>query len=492
MRTRGGRRRPLAPALTNTLATAITAALAMATITALAATTAVAQPAGMTGPALLPRPAATPSRPATTPSRPATTPRRVKKPARTVQDPCGNGAATPGQLARDVPWQQGWLDPERVRPFATGAGQTVAVIDSGTDGRHPQLLGQVAAGYDLLRDVPHGNVDCLSHGTAVASLITAREVPGLGLRGLAPGARILPIRVTDVDPATDPDGPRQPAPGTVAKAIRWATAHGATVIDVSPAFPTDVPELRSAVQAALAAGIVVVAAAGDRHDPGRGQDPATYPAGYPGVIGVGSVDQMFLRAPSSDVGPHVLVTAPGDGVVAATRLTGHQVWSGTSVAAAFVAGTAALIRQSWPQLGPSDVAARIAATADPAPGGQHGPQYGYGIVDPYRAVTEQLTGRTPATVPGLPAPHVDPVAQARHRWWERISRTALLATGAAVLALVLLTAAALILPRGRARGWRPARTRVAVHVPTVDVDAARDDRTDLFALPTRSRDGQRA
>src|SRR4051794_19515880 len=84
-------------------------------------------------------------------------------------DPCGDGGAKPAEPIKDVPWQQKWLSPERVWPFATGAGQTVAVIDTGVDGTHDQLKdpGQVLPGLDLVERHPDNrNVDCVGHGTA--------------------------------------------------------------------------------------------------------------------------------------------------------------------------------------------------------------------------------------------------------------------------------------------------------------------------------------
>jgi membrane-anchored mycosin MYCP len=416
----------------------------------------------------------------------ARTARRPVPKKKATAPACTTGAAGPGQLIRDVPWQQTWLDPERVWPFATGAGQVVAVIDSGADGTHPQLRGRVLPGYDVLRSTPDDNADCLSHGTAVASLIAAQQVPDVGLRGLAPDAQILPIRVTDVDPSTDQDGPRQPTPSMVATAIRWATAHHATVIDVSPSFRIDDPGLREAVDAAQAAGIVVVAAVGDRHNPTYLRDDVTYPAGYDGVIGVGAVDRTFIRAATSDVGPHVLVCAPGDEVVAATRITGHQAWSGSSIAAASVAATVALVRQAWPGLRPNEVADRIVATADPAPGGQQGPQYGHGIVDPYRAVTEQVSGQQPVRIDGLPAPKADPAAQAHVGWWRSTSHLALITAGSGVVALAVVVAVALVAPQGRHRQWRPQRAAVTRQAPDPEADLLPDDDGDLFALPERA------
>jgi type VII secretion-associated serine protease mycosin len=394
---------------------------------------------------------------------------------------CGSEAAQPGSLIVPVPWQQRWLDPERVWPFATGAGQVVAVIDTGVDGTHQQLSGHVRPGFDELRGAPDGNLDCVSHGTAVASLVVAQKVDAVGFHGVAPGAEILPVRVSNVDPATDPNDPKQASPGAVAQAISWAAGHGATVIEVSPSFTADTPVLRAAVRAALNHGIPVVAAAGDRHVPDAVTDPPTYPAAYSGVIGVGAVDATFGRWGRSNMGRYVAVTAPGDGVVAATRIAGQQAWSGTSIAAGVVAGAVALLRQVAPQLTPVQVAARIAATADPVPGGQLGTAYGAGLVDPYRAVTERASGGWPRLVPGVPPPSLDPAAIARERAWRRTGSAALLIVAVSGGLLVLIVTAAFVMPRGHRRGWRPTR---AAPPPAAGPEPEVDD-DHLFAVPKR-------
>jgi membrane-anchored mycosin MYCP len=394
--------------------------------------------------------------------------------------PCGASEIRPGSLVREVPWHQQWLDPQRVWPFATGAGQTVAVIDTGVDGTHPQLAGRVLSGWDVLRNRPNDNVDCASHGTAVGSLIAAQKSADVGFHGIAPGARILPIRVGDVDPATDPTGPKQPTPGMVATAVSWAASHGATVIEISHAFLTDDPSLRMAVKNALSARIVVVAAVGDQHNPQYLTDPPTYPASYPGVIGVGAVDQDFTRSPNSNVGTYVTVTAPGDNTLAATRVSGHQTWTGTSIAAATVAGIAALVRQAWPGLDPRGVLARITATADPTPGGQLGPSYGHGLADAYRAVTEPVAGVSADPIPGVGPSPANPVAEASARRWHRTTTIALIASGGLAFVLVLLVIGAAVLPKGQRHRWRAARAEVLLDGPEAVEEVDSDQ---LFAVP---------
>jgi type VII secretion-associated serine protease mycosin len=401
-------------------------------------------------------------------------------------DECGDDAAQPGGPLQTVPWQQKVFDPERIWPFATGAGQTVAVVDTGVDGNRSQLTGHVLAGFDMQTNKAGTMVDCSSHGTAVASLIAAQPddtvgYQGVPFHGVAKGAAILPVRMSNVDPADDPHGAKQPNGDMIAQGITWAANHGATVIDVSTVTDQPNDAIQAAVQKALNAGIVVVAAAGDEHDPNHQPDPMSYPAAYDGVIGVGSIDQTFARSDKSDVGTYVDVVAPGDSVPAATRQSGYESFTGTSIAAAFVAATAALVRQVYPQLTPAEVAQRIISTADPAPGGQQGQAYGHGVVDPYRAVTEKVMDGQPMGIAGASRPSPKAAAMARERWWGWTSSIALVAAGIAGFVLIILVSLAVVLPRGRRRRWLPARAPRPVTPPEDPVGDADDAK--LFAVP---------
>jgi subtilisin family serine protease len=167
---------------------------------------------------------------------------------------------------------------------------------------------------------------------------------------------------------------------------------------------------------------------------------------------VGALDETGARVASSQVGPYVDIVAPGGAVVAAARGRGLARYDGTSFAAPFVSATAALIRQYRPGLHAVDVAARILATADPAPGGTRSEAYGYGILNPYRAVTDQL-GAAPVAVPqreNAPAPAARPADPQRG--------AAVALTLAALLLAGLVGWVATVLPRGAARHWRPGRT----------------------------------
>ncbi|MGW7682318.1 type VII secretion-associated serine protease mycosin [Kribbella sp. NPDC054772] len=357
-----------------------------------------------------------------------------------------------GQPISKMPWATTWLAPERAWPISTGKGVTVAVIDSGVDADHPQLRepGAVLPGEDVLTPGDRrADFDCVSHGTAVASIIAARPVAGIGFRGIAPGARILPIRVSERD-ASEQQG--EAVNATVfAGAIRYAVDAGATVINISLSLYVDQKPVRDAVRYAQRHDALIVAAAGNAHGQ-QGEDPVTYPAAYPGVLGVGATTIDGSRLSSSQVGSYVDISAPGGGVLAATRVSGHRYYDGTSFATGFVSGTAALVRSADPMLPATAVAARLIATATPAPGPTD--QYGAGVVNPYRAVEDVLSSAKPAVLPPVKPTKVDPAAERRTAAWSDAGREGRRIALLAGLCALLVVLAAFVVPLGRRRGWR--------------------------------------
>ncbi|WP_033664946.1 type VII secretion-associated serine protease mycosin [Salinispora oceanensis] len=377
-------------------------------------------------------------------------------PAAAAPGSCTN-PSEPGQIISDTPWHQQWLAPRRVWPFSTGAGVSVAVVDSGSDGNHPQLDGQVTSGFDALRGSSGGDFDCVSHGTAVASLIAARPQEGIGFHGMAPEAAIVPIRVSEqAGNEGDEAQGESVSPEVFAQAIRRATDDGADVINMSVTLYRPDSAVESAIRYARAKDVVLVAAAGNLHRNGEYPDPVPYPAAYDGVIGVGAIDEQGTRVEQSQVGPYVDLVAPGGAVVAATRVNGHDVWSGTSFATPLVSATAALIRAAEPQLSASQVSRRLLATADPARGGPE-QGYGQGVLSPYRAVTERLSSAGPVAADPLPEPSYNAAAQERTKRWNDFRRAGL--WGGLSLAAIALVVGAIVslLPRGRRLRWHPTR-----------------------------------
>ncbi|RKN48402.1 type VII secretion-associated serine protease mycosin [Micromonospora endolithica] len=370
------------------------------------------------------------------------------------------GCATPLAPSRPVtgtPWAQQRYAPERLAPLATGAGVTVAVVDSGVDRAHPQLAGRVLTGDDLLDPGGDGTRDCAGHGTGVASIIAAAPRPGVAFRGLAPDARILPVRVSEQQVVDGRESGRTVSAGDFARAIRWAVDRGADVLNLSVVLYADDPAVRAAIAHAVDRDVVVVAAAGNLHENGN---PRPFPAAYDGVLGVGAIGADGVRSPFSQTGPYVDLVAPGGDVLMAAPRQGHLRAEGTSYAVPFVAGTAALLREYRPELNAAQVAQRIVASTDPAPGDRAGGAYGVGVLNPYRAITDVGGGAPGGLRPAaaLADDRADPAVLARQarRATARHRALALAGISGALVATAVLLA--LVVPRGARRRWRPPGT----------------------------------
>lgn len=355
----------------------------------------------------------------------------------------------PRQVLPARPWEDRLLDPARVWRVTGGAGVRVGVVDSGVDGDNPHLRGKVFPGFDFVRNVPGGRFDCAPHGTPVASIIVGAPVEGTDFHGIAPDARIVPARVTETDEIKG-------GAAAVAAGIRYTVDSGVTVLNLSLTVFEDAPELRQAVEYAQAHDVLVVAAAGNLREDGN---PTPYPAAYPGVLGVGSIDIAGARAQDSQVGDHVDLVAPGVKVTGCAPGAGHALWQGTSFATPFVSGTAALVRAAWPNLSADQVAERLIRTASVSRGGADSQEYGTGVLHPYRAVTDTtvIGDAAPAEVTPLPGPRPDLVAQRREAGASTADRNARgAATTLLAVALGGLAVAGIVLA-GHRRGWTATR-----------------------------------
>ncbi len=409
--------------------------LAAAGALGVAALTAVPSDAA---PSATPTPTVSPSRSATRSTQPTAPP---PTPAQPVQ--CAPPQAVPALHAE--PWAQQRLDFTRVWNLTKGAGVTVAVVDSGVDTHQVQLAGHVTM-VDLTHTLKR---DCIGHGTAVAGIIGAQDqrASNLPFVGVAPAVHLIAVKFTNQD-HTDGADPNLP------KGIRKAVELHAKVINVSVTSPNTLA-LRSAVEYAQEHDAVVVAAAGNVTDSDKGTVGPAYPAAYPDVVGVGSLDTNGTVADSSNTVTKVSVSAPGKGV-ATTWPGGYApAEEGTSFAAAFVSGTVALVRSYHPNLNYKQVKARIEATAD----GTVGAGSGAGMINPVQAVTALLpeeNGRE-VTAPGAAAP---PIRIAyRRRWTTRPASTALLMTGVALALAAAAVIGGIFIPMGRRRAWQPGRRR---------------------------------
>ncbi|WP_040788676.1 type VII secretion-associated serine protease mycosin [Nocardia paucivorans] len=359
-----------------------------------------------------------------------------------------------GSPPRDPPLPQRLLDLPSAWQFSRGAGQKVAVIDTGVN-RHPRLPA-LQPGGDLVSN-SDGTVDCDGHGTLVAGIIAARPSPDDGFVGVAPDAEILAIRQFSLAFEAK-DRARGDTPGkitsvgygtvlTLAAAVVRAVDMGATVINISEVAcaPAGVDftdaALGAAVKYAYDRNVVVVAAAGNIQSGGTcaAQNEGVgwgavrtqvTPAWFgPYVLSVASVEADGKPSDFSIHGPWVGVAAPGRGIVSLDSRpgrtgvvdsvqTGEGIGpiDGTSFSSAYVSGLAALVRARFPELSAGQVIDRITRTAM-QPGAGRDDRIGAGLIDPLAALTAQLPAQPvavgadmPRALPTpAPAPYVDPM-----------------------------------------------------------------------------------
>jgi subtilisin family serine protease len=263
----------------------------------------------------------------------------------------------------------------------------IAVLDTGCDLNHPELAPKLVSGFNVLAPT-RAPQDDLGHGTAVAGIAAAETSNGEGLAGVAPNARLMPVKVNVAN-----SGAVRAA--DAAAGIVWAVDHGASVLNMSLGFSegedgltaSGLQALKDAVGYALAHNVVVVTAAGN-----IGTRPVkTYPAcwstepGFEGLLAVGALDRDDRRASYSNYGAFVTVTAPADDVPALS-IGGYGRFGGTSAAAPHVSGLAALLIH--PSRPPSAKTLRRWITASARDLGSPGAdaEYGAGCADALAAI----------------------------------------------------------------------------------------------------------
>ncbi|MEW9340511.1 type VII secretion-associated serine protease mycosin [Streptomyces tanashiensis] len=301
------------------------------------------------------------------------------------------GIASVPAHAEGIRGQQWHLDAfgaEKIWQLSTGKGVTVAVIDSGVEKQQPDLAGQVLKGKDFAPDEAGDEfTDYTGHGTDMAGLIagTGQANGGDGAFGLAPGAKILPVRV----PGAEGGKKSQAAANrefnaVMPEAIRFAVDSGAKVLNISQGSPEGSPQLTEAVKYALDKGALVFAAVGNTGDK---RNQTEYPGATPGVVGVGAIDKKATRVPMSQHGPQVDLVAPGKDTLAACAGGRVCTSSGTSNSTALASAAAALIWAKHPDWTNNQVLKVMLNTiAKPAQGETRSDYIGYGAIRPLRAL----------------------------------------------------------------------------------------------------------
>jgi type VII secretion-associated serine protease mycosin len=309
-------------------------------------------------------------------------------------------AAGPAAAAPSGQWYIGALRLHEAQQTSTGEGVTVAVIDSGIDVTRPALKGRVTSGKCFgSAKVLKPTWDNIGHGTAMAGLIAGSGTDSRHILGVAPGAKLMPLCVSGDDVTS------QALFESITPAIRYAVDHGADVISMSlggeekAASDATVARLHAAIAYAEQHNVVVVASAGNKGQYKLQTTPS--PASLPGVIAATGSNQQGGAWSKSIPGRHVALAAPAenllttntgetDGLNGPHTTSGYKTAGGTSAAAALVAGTAALVRSRYPKLDAANVVNRLVKTADDKGPPGRDDTFGYGIVDPVRALTADV------------------------------------------------------------------------------------------------------
>ncbi|MET9673308.1 type VII secretion-associated serine protease mycosin [Streptomyces sp. NPDC006482] len=290
---------------------------------------------------------------------------------------------------RQRQWHLDAMGAEEIWQLSTGKGVTVAVLDSGVEKDNPDLRGQILKGKDFSPDTSGDEyTDNTGHGTGMAGLIagTGARDGGNGAYGLAPGAKILPVRVSSAEIGdTSQAAANAEFNRIVPQAIRYAADSGAKVINISQGATAGSTQLTEAVKYALDKGALIFAATGNTADKGN---QVEYPAATPGVVGVGAVDDKMLRIPTSQHGSQVDIVAPGKDLVHACGSdTGMCVSVGTSDATALASAAAALLWSKHPDWTNNQVLKVMLNTvAKPTGGEQRSDFVGYGAIRPLRTL----------------------------------------------------------------------------------------------------------
>lgn len=290
-------------------------------------------------------------------------------------------------LPKEPSYSRQWYLPKLQLPEAwdktKGSSKiTVAVIDGGVQKDHPDLKGKIVSPYNAVNGSSSYDPD--EHATHVAGII-AGSFNKYGIAGIAPKVKIMPINVFQGD---------QARADTVIRAIYYAVAHHADVINMSLGDDSYSYLLESATKYAKSKGVVLVAAAGN-----SSTFLPMYPAASEGVIGVSATDRNDRIASFSNYGNYIDLAAPGVDIYSSIAGSTYASYDGTSMAAPMVSGIAALVRTKNPFLSPSQVETILKKSTIDLGSRGWDEDFGYGRIDAYKAVSN-----TPAPISTITAP----------------------------------------------------------------------------------------
>ena len=299
-------------------------------------------------------------------------------------------AATDPLLAQQ--WGIFAIGADRVWTTTTGQGVIVAVVDSGS-GPHPDLAENLLTGHSFFGSVESldgSDIDASGHGSHVAGIIAAAANNGIGGSGVAPRAKILPIQVLDQAGQGDARD--------VAAGVRYAADNGAKVINLSLGGTTESSSLTQAITYANDKGVLVVAAAGN----GGAIDKPKWPASLDLTLAVTAVDQSNSATAFDQRGDYIDIAAPGSNIVS-TAKGDYVSLSGTSMAAGFVAGAAALLFAAEPRVTNTQVRDILLRTATDIGEPGRDLTFGVGLINMVAALAELQRMFPPIAAPQIAA-----------------------------------------------------------------------------------------
>lgn len=295
-----------------------------------------------------------------------------------------------GRLSYDV------LGLTAAHRFATGEGVRIGLIDSGVNPNHASLQGaNIEAGADFT-DSDGATTDNFGSGTTYASFLVGSTDGMYPVRGLAPDATIVPIKILDRVPENMDNTYIEATAGRLAEGINWAIDNDIDLVVTALALPRGFPSLEQAVARAEAEGLLIIAPAGeltsDDDEPETDADRARFPASYDSVFSVtavapdGSSSDAMLRSDQVDV------AAPGQNIPGASNANNNmscvvaKEYTSSLNAAMNAAGVAALVMSAHPDEGPDMITYRLEVTAIRPTAGQYNTATGWGILNPSGAI----------------------------------------------------------------------------------------------------------
>ncbi|MET8475310.1 S8 family serine peptidase [Streptomyces sp. NPDC006422] len=314
----------------------------------------------------------------------------------------GTASAASADATRNSQWQNKAFDIDAIHKVATGKGVTVAVLDDGVDGTHPDLTNKVLPGKRCLDGKPANEEKLDDHGTGMASLIAGHghgAGNGQGVLGLAPDAKILPVDIYATEGG--PIGSNNKTACDWDEAIRYAVDQGADVISisVSQGYADDVD--KEAIAYALAHNVVVVQGSGN-----DGTEEKRGLGSVPGVTQVGGSVQDGTVWEDESYSKQLMFTAPAKDIIVATSQGGYEAdngdfikgdyvtGDGTSMSTAIASGTFALLKQKYPDYTPGQLVNRIIKSTYIAKGVDKAKlpdaYHGYGDLSPLKALTADI------------------------------------------------------------------------------------------------------